>query len=536
MKKILFSILIIFAFIASPLALRISTISIKWTESFGSNVRNIYKTNNKYYIFRDNNISRFSTKAQKEEKEYSINGEYKAYIEDNKIYLFVLPTNSDRLVTRVLDLDFNILLEKELPISGILHYLPANGGYVMFGHTGSSTTGYKIHYLKLDNTYNVTEQKEMTLGNKIPYFSGEKNGAYFFDFAQESFVIKYDGNFSTIDKTDRPDNVVYPSYFEFIGNFFEGDVYPQSEIEEAAYDAIYDKMPSPPNVDGTDMQIIKDGSNYVAFFEEYNSTPNHNQTNFTQRILFYYDSNFNEKWRITTPAYSKTYQECSAPDERTALTALDGNILYLSNETTTQTFKIYGSNKEELASLPASELPDVSYYPYFADFTEKGLFVIYHLKIGGCSEANKMEHIDPINPFNKPNTKYNVQFLVSPSPYLAYYLEYSYNIYTKKTGEGTISVNKETANSNDEVEFTITPAEGYVLGEVKVTDSRGNTVVFTQNKFTMPSADVTIEVVFLAINPGTGAFITKTFAIVLTLLTIASIVYLIKYKPKFNKS
>ena len=70
-------------------------------------------------------------------------------------------------------------------------------------------------------------------------------------------------------------------------------------------------------------------------------------------------------------------------------------------------------------------------------------------------------------------------------------------------GKGKIQViNKQ--KPGEPVEFVIRPDEGYVLGLVKVTDANGNTVVFTQNRFTMPTADVIIEVEFLVANAKTA--------------------------------
>ena len=86
-----------------------------------------------------------------------------------------------------------------------------------------------------------------------------------------------------------------------------------------------------------------------------------------------------------------------------------------------------------------------------------------------------------------------------------YYL--NYNIKTEVTGKGNIEV-INTSKNGASVTFVVTPEEGYVLGTVKVTDKNGNVVTFTDNTFTMPSADVTIEVTFTKIpekeNPETS--------------------------------
>ena len=85
--------------------------------------------------------------------------------------------------------------------------------------------------------------------------------------------------------------------------------------------------------------------------------------------------------------------------------------------------------------------------------------------------------------------------------------EIKYNIITKTDGNGTITPSKNFSSSGEDVTFTVTPNKGYVLGEVKVTDSAGNIIIFTDYTFTMPSADVTIEAHFTKVvpNPPTSA-------------------------------
>lgn len=77
-----------------------------------------------------------------------------------------------------------------------------------------------------------------------------------------------------------------------------------------------------------------------------------------------------------------------------------------------------------------------------------------------------------------------------------------YDIETKTDGNGSVEV-VNTSKADEEINFVVTPEEGYVLGEVKVTDSAGNVVIFKDNTFTMPSSDVLIEVKFLPSNPDT---------------------------------
>ncbi len=86
-------------------------------------------------------------------------------------------------------------------------------------------------------------------------------------------------------------------------------------------------------------------------------------------------------------------------------------------------------------------------------------------------------------------------------------------------GKGTIEVINHQ-KPGVPVTFVVKPEEGYVLGIVKVTDSLGNVVYFTDYTFTMPSADVTIEVTFVKAEQKENP---KTADIAITLIIIGAI-------------
>lgn len=105
------------------------------------------------------------------------------------------------------------------------------------------------------------------------------------------------------------------------------------------------------------------------------------------------------------------------------------------------------------------------------------------------------------------------------------------NVLTKSDGNGQIEV-VETARYGDKVTFKVTPNKGYVLKAVKVTDSAGEMVVFTDNTFTVPNSDVTIEVSFVPENPDTSVGIVL-FIILFVISSGATIIYFhSKYKVK----
>ena len=96
-------------------------------------------------------------------------------------------------------------------------------------------------------------------------------------------------------------------------------------------------------------------------------------------------------------------------------------------------------------------------------------------------------------------------------------------IETKTDGNGTVESEKVTAAEGEVIKFTVTPNDGYVLGEVRVTDALGNVVVFKDNTFTMPNANVLIEAVFVLAeqNPNTGDIALITISAILMICTIA---------------
>lgn len=68
----------------------------------------------------------------------------------------------------------------------------------------------------------------------------------------------------------------------------------------------------------------------------------------------------------------------------------------------------------------------------------------------------------------------------------------------------TISATPTSAAQGATVTLTATPDAGYELSAWVVKDASGNTVEVTDNKFTMPSSNVTISATFTAVSPGGG--------------------------------
>lgn len=111
------------------------------------------------------------------------------------------------------------------------------------------------------------------------------------------------------------------------------------------------------------------------------------------------------------------------------------------------------------------------------------------------------------------------------------YYDFPFYIYTKTDGNGDVQVSKSSQFSGQEIEFIVTPKEGYILEKVKVTDVNGNILVFTDYHFTMPSSDVLIEATFIKIpnNPN-------TFDIIILALSVISLILIFRrmFKDKLK--
>lgn len=128
-------------------------------------------------------------------------------------------------------------------------------------------------------------------------------------------------------------------------------------------------------------------------------------------------------------------------------------------------------------------------------------FVATHVE--SCEEIQDSVMPKGVPYVSDSNAGVNSTYTVCTYNTEAYYLPL--NIETKVIGEGKGTIEAvKIGRKGEEITFKVTPEKGYVLGEVRVTDKDGNTVVFTENTFTMPNADVTIEAIFVPENSDTA--------------------------------
>ncbi len=106
----------------------------------------------------------------------------------------------------------------------------------------------------------------------------------------------------------------------------------------------------------------------------------------------------------------------------------------------------------------------------------------------------------------------------------------TFEIKTKTDGNGTIKAEKEMAISGEQIKITATPNKGFVLNEIKVTDSEGNVITYKNNTFVMPASSVLVEATFTPTNPKTG----DIAVLWITLLAIGSAYILLTQKRKLD--
>ena len=136
-----------------------------------------------------------------------------------------------------------------------------------------------------------------------------------------------------------------------------------------------------------------------------------------------------------------------------------------------------------------------------------------------CSVSTRLEDKDYCN--------YN------ESQHIIYLLKY--DIETKvKEGKGNVKAETVLAPEGELIKFTVTPEEGYVLGEVKVTDTNGNVVYFTDNTFTMPNANVLIEATFVKVEEKKNPETTDIAIISISIIAIAAIIIFLTSNKKLK--
>lgn len=78
----------------------------------------------------------------------------------------------------------------------------------------------------------------------------------------------------------------------------------------------------------------------------------------------------------------------------------------------------------------------------------------------------------------------------------------SYSITINTPSNGTVTSSAETAKAGTEITLTATPSSGYIFSEWDVKDANENSITVTDNKFIMPSSNVTVSATFVQALTG----------------------------------
>ena len=227
-----------------------------------------------------------------------------------------------------------------------------------------------------------------------------------------------------------------------------------------------------------------------------------------------------EEWSITT-AENEMIRE---------IEFLNGHIAVIAYTKTSSKIYIYDMKGELIQTIKSS----LGYG--FLRKTNYG-FIVTQNECGGILSAGLIGPIPGGGTVRDPIIQSGAYADVAPEEAIScegnhqvYYLNKEINTVITE-GKGNIEVASEQ-RPGEPVTFVVTPDKGYVIGVIKVTDVDGNVITFTKddlkgNTFTMPTADVTIEVEFLVQNANTADIAITVIAIV---AGFAGIMYLLNKK------
>ncbi len=116
----------------------------------------------------------------------------------------------------------------------------------------------------------------------------------------------------------------------------------------------------------------------------------------------------------------------------------------------------------------------------------------------------------------------------------SYFLKYTkpYAIEKKISNGGSVVIN-ENALFGELVTFSVTPMEGYMVKNIKITDMEGNVIDHDNYTFVMPASNVNIDVEFVPVlkeNPKTGIV---SYTLIGTLILLVG-VCIYKHSRKFK--
>lgn len=278
------------------------------------------------------------------------------------------------------------------------------------------------------------------------------------------------------------------------------------------------------------LSITKDGDNTVVtinYEKKTKSNDNNSESLYTKLDLIYLDKDLNEIFKKEIYDWTLAFEggSCGSQEVKRKTGVFDKYIVLLANSNEQNYFYIFDKEGNIVKDLSGDiDYPELSISNLLIN--ERGMYVeLQEMRIMCTRGAAVDENGEPI----VLGDSYNPNRLKT----LMIYYSYPFLINANIKGKGNIKASYVSALEGTIIEFIVEPEPGYVLGEIKVTDANGNVVTFTDNKFTMPSADVTIEATFIPINPNTKTF-TLYLAIVLGGISLIAL-YLFSQRKKYLK-
>lgn len=405
--------------------------------------------------------------------------------------------------------------------------------------------GDYIEYWDVLEAYDITEKD-----GKL-YFSNYYGDAWYYNFwldedlnvedafyASDGSYIYFDSSTKKLTKYDKKDNAkgtytftsvgddtdyvyfnkawIFIDYDNSVGYIFDEELNLKKKLNNFDYDwYLYNDMIYLEDYDGLlyyfsddyeitkcskqdtfyqyfyvwDVLYDKYGENLYDYVEEIDNEGNHwiyvalNNGQYYQWDveLLYFDKNMNLVFtkEVENIDWSYYYWPCiNISDDYLA-------IAYLNKELGRVNVIFYDKEGNEVHTIVVDDYDNTA-LPCIFNMTNNGINVALFPKSYAMDTKGKTD------------TKGELKIL---------YYEMPYDIkVVKKTG-GNVTITKKKAYTGEVIEVTATPDKGYVLSKVVVNDTSGNTLVYTEGKFTMPSSDVTVEAQFVPENPNTASFI-----------------------------
>lgn len=454
-------------------------------------------------------------------KYYYLNKEYKIVpytVEENGDY-----TVFDGTTIKTVDKDANIKQEYSIPKKysyqdGKVYKETNEKKYILTKEREkiSSTNSYNSYatlYI-FDNNSNLLASKNVGSKTNHPSYSSISASMY---LNEDKIILYVDGNYYEVNESynmiqttsDAAKNSFVLSYEKYDDDYYYDDYETYEKIEDALEEHTENITE---NDIYYDFDYLKSGDSYYASVTWTYECVTESETRscYTHNDIITLDSKFNivniknysEKELITEDRYGYEFEA-----RNSIIKEFNGYIIVSFGGMNRNTLRIY--NK------------DLSLFKNFDDVVEESLHapraIVYSKN--GFLVINKQYSPPPTNIASDVARKSNDQTDTE-----MYYFEFPYEVSTKVTGKGTITIEEDKSRAGENIKFVVTPEEGYVLGEIKVTDSEGNVLIFTDYEFTMPTADIVIEATFNPIpmeeNPETSDFISMFIVFTILILEI----------------